>query len=167
MSNSDMDAFKKAREAQKRAEEERIRAERELRQHATQKFMTAKSREKEAFALLLSRLGALKLRILPDKQLTVLASTDRTERRSASDETPSTITFGHSAKSGANFLFNLEVQLRFDAAMGVLRIWLGAESAVGGNKVAPKGLIQEWNDVESFMQQVIQWALSVPNLEAL
>jgi hypothetical protein len=36
---------------------------------------------------------------------------------------------------------------------------------VGGNKVAPKGLIQEWNDVESFMQQVIQWALSVPNLD--
>lgn len=163
---SDMDAFKKAREAQKRAEEERIRAERELRQHATQKFLTAKAREKEAFSALLSRLGALKLRILPDKPLTILASTDRTERRSASDETPSTITFGSTAKSGANFLFNLEVQLRFDAAMGVLRIWLGAESAVGANRVAPKGLIQEWNDVESFMQQVIQWALSVPNLEA-
>ena len=164
---SDMDAFKKAREAQKRAEEERIKAERELRQHATQKFMTAKAREKEAFALLLARLGASPPRRVHRQQLTVLASTDRTERKSASDETPSAITFGNAVKSGANFLFNLEVQMRFDAAMGVLRIWLGAESAVGGNKVAPKGLIQEWNDVESFMQQVIQWALSVPNLEAL
>lgn len=163
---SDMDAFKKAREAQKRAEEERIRAERELRQHATQKFLTAKAREKEAFSALLSRLGALKLRILPDKSLSILASADRSERKSASDETPSTITFGNAAKSGGNFLFCLDVQLRFDAAMGLLRIWLGPDSAVGGNKVAPKGLIQEWNDVESFMQQVIQWALSVPNLEA-
>lgn len=162
-----MDAFKKAREAQRRAEEERIKAERELRQHATQKFMTAKAREKEAFAALLSRLGALKLRILPDKPLSVLQSADRSERKSANDETPSTITFGHAAKAGGHFLFCLDVQLRFDPAVGVLRIWLGPESAVGGNKVAPKGLIQEWNDVESFMQQVIQWALSVPSLEAM
>lgn len=164
---SDMDAFKKAREAQKRAEEERIKAERELRQHATQKFMTAKAREKEAFALLLARLGALKLRILPDKQLTVLraliapsARVRATKRQARSRlETPSSQarTFCSISKRKCAL-----TPPWASCASGWVR-----ESAVGGKQSRAQGLIQEWNDVESFMQQVIQWALSVPNLEAL
>jgi hypothetical protein len=165
--SSDMDAFRKAREAQKRAEEERIKAEREIRQHATARLMSAKAREKEAFAQIVQRLGAFKLRIRPNQPVTILASADRSERKVASDETPSTVQFGNAAAmSPGGHTFNLVIQIRFDAAVGLLRLTLGHESSVGGAKIAPKGLLHEWNDVESFMQSLIQWALSVPEVEA-
>ena len=163
---SDMDAFKKAREAQKRAEEERIRAEREIRQHATQKLLSAKSREREAFNQVLQRLNDMRLRVA-GKPMTVLESKDRSERKIASDETPSTIHYGEATVTrGGGLAYNVLIQLRFDPAVGVLRITLGPESSVGGAKVAPKGLMQEWNDIDSLMNALIQWALNVPEIEA-
>ncbi len=163
----DMNAFRKAREAQRRAEEERIRAEREIRQKATARLVSAKAREKEAYEQLLQRLSALKLRIRPDKPLGVYASVDRSDRKSASDEVPSSVSYGHTLKApGAHCVFNVEILLRFDPGIGTLRISLSSESAVGGHKVAPKGVWQEWNDVDSLMQALIQWALNVPEIEA-
>jgi hypothetical protein len=161
-----MDAFKKAREAQKRAEEERIKAEREIRQHATQKLLSAKSREREGFNAIVQRLGTMRLRVA-GKPMTILDSKDRSERKIASDETPSIIHYGEAtAARGGGLLFNVLIQLRFDPAMGLLRITLGHESSVSGAKVAPKGLMQEWNDVDSLMNALIQWALNVPEIEA-